>query len=481
MAMITEASKIGSKIGLGVDAYELSVISKAPEPAVDSSWVEQRASSLRSDLPDSDTAVHALPPFDGGWRAWTFVAAGFVLETFIWGFNYSYGVFQNYYTSHPPFEQSSHVAVASIGPTGLAIMFTEGLLLSFFHTRYPDYMKYTLWTGLTLFVLALLLSSFVSDVALLIFLQGICLGVGGGMMYWPSLSLLPEWFVQRRGLASGIMFAGGGVGGFVFPLVVEALLSRIGFRWTLRIWALLMAVVGGVAILGVRPRVPVPKFHAGHPRPAFFPANTQFHKRPVFWCFTLTYWLQGMCFYPVSLYIAVFTATIASPLSAATALSLFNSAGVIGQVLMGYFTDRWPYPRIMFGSALGCCLSAFLLWGFADTLGTIFAFAVLFGGLGGGFPSVLFAAATDSAGANPEQATTALTAVTAIKGIAAVLGPIASSLLLEAGKKSSSSAFTTYGKGGFGPVIVFVGSCAAVTSLSTLAVAAARLDVRPRF
>ena len=33
------------------------------------------------------------------------------------------------------------------------------------------------------------------------------------MMYWPSLNLLSEWFVQRRGLAGGIIFSGGGVGG----------------------------------------------------------------------------------------------------------------------------------------------------------------------------------------------------------------------------------------------------------------------------
>ena len=88
-----------------------------------------------------------------------------------------------------------------------------------------------------------------------------------------------------------------------------------------------------------------------------------------------------MSFFPVSLYIAVFSATIASPLSSATALSLLNAAGVVGQVLTGYCTDRYPYTRIMFISAAGCCLSAFLMWGFAGTLGTIYAFAVVFGGL----------------------------------------------------------------------------------------------------
>ena len=33
------------------------------------------------------------------------------------------------------------------------------------------------------------------------------------MTYWPSLTFLHEWFVEKRGLAGGLMLAGGGVGG----------------------------------------------------------------------------------------------------------------------------------------------------------------------------------------------------------------------------------------------------------------------------
>lgn len=88
-----------------------------------------------------------------------------------------------------------------------------------------------------------------------------------------------------------------------------------------------------------------------------------------------------MSYFPVSLYIAVFTATISSPLSATIVLALFNIAGVAGQVFIGYLSDRFSYPWIMFGSALGCSISAFLLWGFADTLATVLIFAIVFGAL----------------------------------------------------------------------------------------------------
>ena len=65
----------------------------------------------------------------------------------------------------------------------------------------------------------------------------------------------------------------------------------------------------------------------------------------------------------------------------------------------------------------------------------------------------------------------ALSAFTAVKGVAAVIGPIVSGILLEAGKTVNHGP---YGKFGFGPVEIFVGSCALACSLSSLAVVATR-------
>ena len=44
-------------------------------------------------------------------------------------------------------------------------------------------------------------------------IEGVGVGVGGGLLYMPIIKLLPEWFSERRGLAGGIIYAGKGVGG----------------------------------------------------------------------------------------------------------------------------------------------------------------------------------------------------------------------------------------------------------------------------
>lgn len=73
--------------------------------------------------------------------------------------------------------------------------------------------------------------------------------------------------------------------GFVFPFIVNGLLGRVGLPWTLRIWALIEIVVGGIALLGIKSRLPTPKFRKGQPRPRFIPPQVRFLKQPVFWTY----------------------------------------------------------------------------------------------------------------------------------------------------------------------------------------------------
>lgn len=73
--------------------------------------------------------------------------------------------------------------------------------------------------------------------------------------------------------------------GFVFPFVLNALLDKVGLRWTLRIWALGTSFFSGIALFGMRSRVPVPKYSAHQRRPRFIPPHIGFVKNPLFWTF----------------------------------------------------------------------------------------------------------------------------------------------------------------------------------------------------
>ncbi|PIL35155.1 MFS general substrate transporter [Ganoderma sinense ZZ0214-1] len=365
--------------------YEMKPVSKLPETQPTSPTNLSVQSSMAAlhvaDSTDDEVIVQELPPVDRGVKAWTFCAAGFVLEMMIWGFGFSYGIFQDYYTSHPPFDSASGVAIAAVGTISLAIQYGESCLLLLFMRKYPDFLRTSMWFGLALYFASLFASSFATQVWQLILLQGVGVGIGGGIVYMPVVKLLPEWFSERRGLASGIIFSGTGVGGFVFPLILNALLNKVGLRWTLRIWAISTTLFSAVAMLGMRSRFPVPKFSADQRRPKMIPSRLDFLHTPLFWSFACTTLVQGLAQFPVALYIATFTRGLSDQLTATVVLSLFNSSSVVGQVIIGHLTDRISYPSIMVFSAVGSALAAFFLWGFADAAIYLYFFAVVFGSL----------------------------------------------------------------------------------------------------
>lgn len=85
---------------------------------------------------------------------------------------------------------------------------------------------------------------------------------------------------MRRGLASGIVFAGTGIGGLVFPFIISTLLDRHGFATMCRVWAAITGAVYAVAVWLIRPRVP-PTRPKGERGPWFATGDASFLKDPV--------------------------------------------------------------------------------------------------------------------------------------------------------------------------------------------------------
>jgi MFS family permease len=75
---------------------------------------------------------------------------------------------------------------------------------------WPSIRRLSSILGLMIIVSALLASSFATRVWHLILTQGMLYGIGGSLLYSPTMFYLDEWFIQRKGLAFGIMWAGTG-------------------------------------------------------------------------------------------------------------------------------------------------------------------------------------------------------------------------------------------------------------------------------
>ena len=82
--------------------------------------------------------------------------------------------------------------------------------------------------------------------------QGICVGIGMGCTFVPGLGIVSARFRKKRAFATGAALTGSSVGGIVYPVVWRALLPTIGFRWAIRVLALLVLVLMATATALVR-------------------------------------------------------------------------------------------------------------------------------------------------------------------------------------------------------------------------------------
>lgn len=59
------------------------------------------------------------------------------------------------------------------------------------------------------------------------------------------LSVIPaQYFSAKRGLANGLVFAGGGFGGAAISLSIDALVRKLGVAWAYRILGLATLATG---------------------------------------------------------------------------------------------------------------------------------------------------------------------------------------------------------------------------------------------
>src|SRR6202000_1586361 len=78
--------------------------------------------------------------------------------------------------------------------------------------------------------------------------QAVMYGVGFIIFYYPILTMVDEFWVRRRGMAYGLLCAASGASGAVMPLILQALLTRFGYRTTLTAVAVMLVAVTGPLI-----------------------------------------------------------------------------------------------------------------------------------------------------------------------------------------------------------------------------------------
>lgn len=216
------------------------------EPPAQLSAVTTHTTHYRE--PDADDTFP-----DGGTRSWLVILGCFFLLMATYGMMNSTGVLQNYFATH----QLAGYTTSAVGwIPGLFTFF--GLALSVqigpMFDRYGP--SWILIAGTACYVAGLLLLAECRLYWHFLLTLGVLTGSGAALLSTAAMAAVPHWFDRRVGLAMGIAMAGAGLGGVTFPLVLRAAFTRFGYRWAIRLLALIVAVMCGVGIALVRSRLP---------------------------------------------------------------------------------------------------------------------------------------------------------------------------------------------------------------------------------
>ncbi|ORY64596.1 major facilitator superfamily domain-containing protein [Leucosporidium creatinivorum] len=292
--------------------------------------------------------------------------------------------------------------------------------------------------------------------------EGLLFGVGQSSLFFAAGTLPSSYFLRKRNLATGAVYAGGGIGGAVFSLGSGALLSKLGVPLTLRILGCMFFAMTMPSALMLKGRAPKQPFRGGTVIDISMFKDKSFLLILVgtaigmFPLFVAPFFLP---LYSTSLGLSSFTGSLL--------LAGYNLASAVGRLGFGLGADRLLGPV---GSLIVCLtfvgLTTLVIWPVATSLAPLAIFTIVNGICAGGFFSLLPGVVSSLFGSSKLSVTLGMLATTWAPGY--FLGsPIAGFILGAAGGADS-------GIEAFRPAIFYAG---AVSLFAAGIIIAARLIV----
>ncbi|KAG9199230.1 hypothetical protein B5807_08905 [Epicoccum nigrum] len=388
--------------------------------------------------------INPGPPPDGGLKAWTQSFMGHLVVFNTWGMIATFGVFQSYYTTALGLEPS---AVSWIGSMQMLGHFALGM----FSGRLFDagYFHWVVIPGMLCTALGMMMTSLCSTYWQFFLAQGLMTGLGCGLQFAPTISLVTTYFAKNRSVAMAIMASGSATGGLVYPTIARQLLPRIGFPWTVRIMGFMMLAMGCVYCSLLKPRLPPRKTGPLFEFSAF--------REPPYSLFLIGIFLIGLGQYFAFYYISSYAVQILG-LPYATSVNVLlvlNGVGILGRLIPSYVADRWTGPYNVLIPF--CFVSSIVLffWPLVHSEAGLYTWAVCFGffvaGFQGIFPAVLTTLTKDMSRVGTRNGMGF-----AIMGVGTLIGPPIAGALIQSHGGSYLAAQM------FGGTTVLLGSCVLV-------------------
>lgn len=218
-------------------------------------------------------------------------------------------------------------------------------------------------------------------------------GIGLGSVFTVTMSTIARWFVKRRSMMTGIVMAGGGIGGLIIPPVINWIITVSGWRQACLIMgAVVLVVIVALAQLLKRDPTKMGLLPYGenrigerepHANVTGLSLGEAVHTRQ-FWMVFVMVFAFGFCYMANSVHIVPHAIDLGiSAATAANILATMSGAFLVGSIVLGFLADRIGNRQafiiclILISGSLLWLLSAREAW-------ALYLFAAILGMGGGG-------------------------------------------------------------------------------------------------
>lgn len=220
----------------------------------------------------------------------------------------------------------------------------------------------------------------------------LCLGVfgalGSALTMVVAVSAVGKVFVRRRGLAMGVALTGSSFGSVVFPLMLKYTFPAVGWKWSMRITALLAACAMVPGILCFVPYMRHASPAQSGPRGSVL--SLRAFRNPAFNLVTAgMFTIEFVIFGTAGLLPTIATGAGFSAEGGFVLLAIVGSTSCAGRIVPGMVGDRiGPFNVILAMMGVTVVFMATLFVPFAASAPALYAFSALWGFGSGSFLSI---------------------------------------------------------------------------------------------
>ncbi|KAI0023574.1 MFS general substrate transporter [Xylariomycetidae sp. FL0641] len=377
-----------------------------------------------------DVSDDAVDCPDGGWGAWSQVLAGHFINTMAGGFGASFGVYQLYYT------QTLLLSPSQVSWIGSFQVFLNNVVCVF-AGRLSDagYARATVGVGAALTLVGTFITSLASQYWQIFLAQGVCTGLGLGLMYMASITVPAEYFKKKRSLALALSSAGSGTGSIIFPATVQYLVPRVGFSWAVRCAGFVALVLVLLTGMLLRPKKRPRAAHtAAELTMAIFKLDWKVFGHMTFALFTAGTFLFFFALYYGFFYITTFATIVTGlpPASSTSILLITNGVGIPTRAIVGYIADSYLGPINMYITCNLLLAVTFFTWTMVATPQAMYGWAIVYGMCSAAAQGAFAGAAASPQLGSDDGMGERFGACCAVIAFAALAGPPAAGSILEA-------------------------------------------------